>query len=913
MNELTEREVAIFNAARQLAGHERAAYLDEVCASDAALHRRLDNLLRVDEAAGDFLENPAHADLGVPAGPAGTIQLCVSMSEKPGDRIGPYKLLQQIGEGGCGVVYMADQEEPIRRRVALKVIKLGMDTKQVIARFEAERQALAMMDHPNIAKVLDAGATETGRPYFVMELVHGIKITEFCDQDSLATRQRLDLFVQVCQAIQHAHQKGIIHRDIKPSNILVTINDGVPIPKVIDFGIAKATQGRLTDQTLFTAYGQFMGTPAYMSPEQAVLTGLDVDTRSDIYSLGVLLYELLTGQTPFEAKALLDAGLEEMRRTIREQEPARPSTRLSTMEAGKLTTAAKRRSSGAPQLIHLLRGDLDWIVMKCLEKDRSRRYETANGLAMDLRRHMKDEAIVARPPSKLYQFQKLVRRNMLAFAATGAVATALVLGIIVSSWQAVRATRAEREQSRLRVVAETARANEAELREKAETGEKIYQAKVLYDLRHFDEAERLLDEIPPRLVQPDSVHATLRRGLGGWHSMRDEWREAAADFSVLLRVDIFDEWNTISLDHELYSPVMLETGDTAAYEDFRRMAITRFLQTTNPVIADRICRSSLLLPMDEKDMARLDGLYETIQRGQDDSQPDLNLKNWGRTTLALVDYRRGNYSKAIEWCHKCLDSPQKLTIRACPTLAILAMSCHNLNQEVEARAALARGRNANDRLYLWDGTTYAEMPMLLLNLSDALYGRLLLLEATALIEGRPKEQVQGYVASQYTLGRMYADGLGVNKNAAEAFKWYRKAADQGSVPAQFQLGLMYANGHGVGKDAGEAAKWFNKATERADAAELNRAAWSMAAAADPLLRDGTAAVSLAERSVELTKRNEAACLDALAAAYAETGQFSQAVCVEKEAIALRQNENNARGYAARLQLYESKIPYRSPN
>src|SRR5438105_4402857 len=275
--------------------------------------------------------------------PQGSLVVAAQVTEKPGDNIGRYKLLQQIGEGGCGVVYMAEQAEPVRRRVALKVIKLGMDTKSVIARFEAERQALALMEHPNIAKVLDAGATETGRPYFVMELVRGIKITEYCDKNNLSTRQRLDLFIPVCRAIQHAHQKGIIHRDIKPSNILVTVNDAVAVPKVIDFGIAKATQGRLTDRTLFTAFEQFIGTPAYMSPEQAVMTSLDVDTRSDIYSLGVLLYELLTGRTPFDQRELLAAGLDEMRRTICEQEPPRPSTRLSTMLAGELTTTAKRR------------------------------------------------------------------------------------------------------------------------------------------------------------------------------------------------------------------------------------------------------------------------------------------------------------------------------------------------------------------------------------------------------------------------------------------------------------------------------------------------------------------------------------------------------------------------------------------
>src|SRR5437667_3846239 len=296
----------------------------------------------------------------LPEEPKATV---VPITEKPGDSIGRYKLLQQIGEGGCGTVYMAEQTEPVRRRVALKVIKLGMDTKQVIARFEAERQALALMDHPNIAKVLEAGATEAGRPFFVMELVRGIKITDYCDQQKSSTQERLKLFTQVCQAIQHAHQKGIIHRDIKPSNILVTVNEpgATGFPKVIDFGIAKATTGqRLTDKTVFTAFEQFIGTPVYMSPEQAIMTSLDIDTRTDIYALGVLLYELLTGQTPFDATELMAAGLDAMRRIIREQEPARPSTRLSTMLAADLTTVAKHHQADAPKLIHLLRGDLDW-------------------------------------------------------------------------------------------------------------------------------------------------------------------------------------------------------------------------------------------------------------------------------------------------------------------------------------------------------------------------------------------------------------------------------------------------------------------------------------------------------------------------------------------------------------------------
>jgi len=408
-------------------------FLDHACEGAPETRSRVEALILAHEKSGDFLDEPAVHPEQAPAEEAPT--------EVPGSRVGPYRILERLGEGGFGVVYLAQQEEPVRRQVALKVIKLGMDTRQVIARFEAERQTLALTDHPNIARVLDAGATEAGRPYFVMELVRGLPLCEYCDRHRLALRERLELFVDVCRGVQHAHQKGIIHRDLKPSNVLVTVQDGRPVPKVIDFGVAKATHSRLGAGTLHTEQGQLIGTPVYMCPEQAEMSGLDVDTRADIYSLGAVLYELLTGSTPFDSARLREVGLSEVQRILREEDPPPPSQRVRALGAEERAERATARGLEGGSFPSRLRGDLDWIVGKCLEKDRTRRYETADALAADLRRHLANEAVLAGAPSAFYSLRKFVRRHRVLVLAGSLGAVSLAVGAGLAAYGLVQARR----------------------------------------------------------------------------------------------------------------------------------------------------------------------------------------------------------------------------------------------------------------------------------------------------------------------------------------------------------------------------------------------------------------------------------------------------------------------------------------
>jgi serine/threonine protein kinase len=516
MSVLAQQAAEIFDAVVALpTAAGRAAYLSAACGQNAALRSEVEQLLQHDNAAGSFLESPA-VGLGAtadsaPPNHAEPQTSAAAPAEHPGTVIGPYKLLEQVGEGGMGTVWMAQQTEPVKRLVAVKLIKPGMDSRQVIARFEAERQALALMDYPNIAKVHDAGTTPDGRPYFVMELVKGVPITRYCDERRLTPRQRLELFVPVCQAIQHAHQKGIIHRDLKPSNVLVALYDDRPVPKVIDFGVAKATGQQLTEQTLHTGFGAVVGTVEYMSPEQAGFNQLDVDTRSDIYSLGVLLYELLTGSPPFTRKELERAGMLEMLRVIREQEPSKPSTKLSTAEG--LPTLAANRGTEPAKLTKLVRGELDWIVMKALEKDRNRRYDTANGFAADLLRYLADEPVQACPPSAVYRLRKFARRHRTSLAiALGLVFMVLltIIGLAVSTLLIYR--EQQRKEAALEAAADQNRRAGANLRLALESLERLYVDFAEDRLSHRPDLKPLQREFLQKALKFYEAFAQENRG-----------------------------------------------------------------------------------------------------------------------------------------------------------------------------------------------------------------------------------------------------------------------------------------------------------------------------------------------------------------------------------------------------------------
>ena len=751
----TQAELILCEALAYDSEAEREAFLKKRCAGDPELMKAVTQLLALENDADTFFESDAPSTFSVE-------ELSQTLAELPqlldemdsglpkddevGKQIGPYTLLRKIGEGGVGNVYLARQEKPVRRQVALKVIKAGMDTKSVIARFEAERQALAMMEHPNIAHVLNAGQTENGRPFFVMELVHGVRITTYCDDAELDVRQRLRLFIQVCHAIQHAHQKGVIHRDIKPSNVLVAEeryvvpssggSSGKPpeggttnLIKVIDFGIAKATgENLLSDQTLFTARELLIGTPAYMSPEQAQMGDVDVDTRCDIYSLGVLLYELLTGIPPFAQKQLLNMGLDEMRRTLREVDPPTPSAKFAKMPSEDQLEAVKNRNTDARRLTAMLSGDLNWIVMKALEKDRDRRYESADALAMDVERFLNNEPVLARSPSQGYRLRKLIRRNRATFAYLSAVFLALIIGLGMSSWFLVqeraakeRAVRAEQQQSRLR--------------QAAEDRERIAYAAVLINQNKIEEADQLVDEVATELMPSLEVGSVLRQ-LGDWNAKLERWSPALKLFTALLKADVMENSDAVSMDLLLAGPVLIWSGDLRGYEAFRRAAIDRHRGTKDGYAAERTLKICLLTPADHALMNQLKA-FQNLATENTPLPPTDHLAAWRCISLALMAYRQEDFPAAIEWCRQCRIFNADATSRTATAHIIEGMALDRMNQSAAAADQFGRGRKMIEDWFAvapekrTDRTGYW---------FDWLFARILLQEADSKHEEKPTRQ-----------------------------------------------------------------------------------------------------------------------------------------------------------------------------
>lgn len=685
---------------------DRALFLDWACREDPALRARVDKLVAVNESSAAFFDFQPLETADESAGDE------YEEDEKGiGLRIGRYRLVRRLGEGGCGVVYQAEQETPVKRQVALKLIRVGRDHGEVIARFEAERQALAMMDHPGIARVLDAGATVTGRPYFVMQWVTGERITDFCDKHRLSIAERLALFIKVCNAVQHAHQKGVIHRDLKPSNVLASMHDGEASPKVIDFGIAKATG---TDSPFTMDPGGediMLGTPDYMSPEQAVRGGVDVDTRTDIYSLGILLRELLAGRAVVPREDTLPLQPAEFRQKLMERAPVPPSMLLAGCTAGELRETAEERSTSAEKLSGLLTGDLDAIVLKCLQVDRRLRYATAKELALDLQRHLDHEPVAARPDSKRYRFGKFMRRHTLGFAMGALALFALVTAAAISTSLFFREKEALGVQERLRdeaelaraneagmrANAETARANEARLRAAAEAREACAKAAVEILYNNLEKADSILAAIPDELVPPSLEAADSFRKVGDWHRRAGRWPEAAERYTTLVEslssVDASDSDNVLRRIPPA-AAAACEAGDLKNYDRIRRIAVERFAGTKYTTVAEQIVRLSLIHPADEEVMHGLGPAAEFVRRTIDVNprafSGGINTKAWKCFTTGLWNYRHGDYTAARDFARMAMEVEKENPVRIPTARVLMAMAEFQLGLVEEARNHLAQ-------------------------------------------------------------------------------------------------------------------------------------------------------------------------------------------------------------------------------
>lgn len=663
-----------------------------------------DRFIRKIEQARTIVVYETGVDLssGEFASDAGTASDPAEMEHQAGQRIGRYHLKECIGEGGCGVVYLAEQKEPVQRTVALKIIRLGMDTERVIARFELERQSLAMMDHPNIARVLDAGTTETGRPYFVMQWVRGPRITDYCDEHQLDIRGRIDLFISVCNGIQHAHQKGVLHRDIKPSNILVSETDGKPFPKVIDFGIAKAIEADAGLETAMSVHDIFVGTPAYMSPEQADLKCLDIDTRSDVYSLGALLYELLTGRPPFDPKKLAAAGLVEMRRTLAEREPPPPSAMLASLPADERNHVAACRRIDPARLTSAIRGDLDAVVMKAMEKERRHRYDTVNALAMDLQRFIDNEPVLAQPRSHWYLFSKFVRRNRFVVGATAAVITSLLLGLGVASLSYRRERAARMEQARLRDMAEDAHARERQRLAEARDWENMAQISMLLSEGKIEEADEQLRNTPAGSIKITPQSASVLRSLGNWNALRGRWNEAARWLTMLMAANEMIEPAAVETSDLLStSAALVESGNKQDYNLFRQKVLQQFSPPIDNVMAERVIHATLLLPADAAILRELESVKQMLESTEFDPHHlrpgwETDAAIWRAWAVAMVEYRSGDFEEARVWNQRALLFPVLPKFMPAILHSLQAMIESKLGNHDAAIRSLAEARDVID-------------------------------------------------------------------------------------------------------------------------------------------------------------------------------------------------------------------------
>ena len=882
----------IFGAAVELRGAARQACLDAECGDDRVLRAEVESLLDAHDEAGTFLSDPTPPpDGGTSVGPSG--EATGSGPTRSGQLIGRYKLLERIGEGGFGVVWMAEQQEPIKRRVALKLIKLGMDTKQLIARFEAERQALAMMDHPCIARVLDAGATETGRPYFVMEYIKGVPILEYCGGERIDTRSRLRLFVRVCNAIHHAHQKGIIHRDIKPSNVLITLHDGVPVPKVIDFGIAKATGVELTAKTLFTAHRQLIGSPAYMSPEQAEMSGLDIDTRSDVYSLGVLLYELLTDTTPFSNEELLSAGLEGMLRMVRDREPHKPSTRLGTLGAAAADTASLRRAD-VRGLQTALRGDLDWIVMRCLEKDRTRRYQSASDLAADVERHLADEPVVAGPPSARYRVGKFARRHRTGVVAGAALLGVLVLGIAGTTggmlWAMHQSKKAEVAQGKAEE--ELARATEVKRLITDMIAGATPEVAMGADTSLL---EGILDDTAARIergeISDELVEAELRDVVGMAYAAIGSWGLAKEHVEISLET----RTRLLGPDHPATLQSMRDSIATRSIggpdEDTAQLAVEnleRSRRVLGPDHPDTLVSMSQLANIfgslgRDDDAERL--VRDALQRRRTLLGPDDPATLDSLAQLATVELTRGRYAESVDLHSEVLDARRRVVGEDHPS-TLLAQQ--RLSQLYEALGRLDEAEPLRRDL---------------LSRSVRVFG-----------ERHPHTlQARAQLGALYVTMKRDDDACGLLEADLEARRERQGLQSPQTWRAMRDLGGVYER---LGRHADAAALYRElldsmPVDESSPPLVLFTVAWVLTRDFDEF-RDAERAASLATRAIERAPRGKLAhqILDTLALARHLSGDTEGAITSERQAISQippGMGQRLQADYEARLRTYEAAL------